>query len=74
MINRENSDRTIYILKDSKMVKVGTTDRPDRNNFLIICELGDWSGFRPLASCEKQIPELESYGRPDGYYQIVERY
>lgn len=68
-----NRDKTIYELDNGKMLKIGATDRPDRNNFLIVCDYGDWSGFRTLAECEKQIPELESYKMRSGYFKIVER-
>ena len=69
----QNNDSTIYELRNGKMLKIGTTDRPDRNNFLIVCNYGDWSGYRTLAECEKQIPELESYKMRSGYFHIVER-
>jgi hypothetical protein len=68
-------DNIIYESRNGKMIKVGTPRRPDRDNFLIICQYGDWSGFRTLVNCERQIPELENNlamnsGRA---YAIVER-
>ncbi len=47
--------------------------RPERNNFVIVCSYGDWSGFRTLADCERQYHSLESMGRPDGYFWVEER-
>jgi len=71
-------DVVLYELRNGKMEKVGTSQRPDKRNFLIVCTFGDWSGFRTLANCEKQISELEELARdnqrPDGYYRIVERF
>jgi len=46
---------------------------PEHNNFVIICEYGDWSGFRTLFECEKQFEELEKYGNPNYFFQVVER-
>ncbi len=66
-------DRVIYRLRDGRMAKVEEPQRPDRANFVIVCEFGDWSGFRTLAECEKQFPELVANGRPNGYYEVVER-
>ena len=73
-----DSDITIYSLYRGKMVQTGTTKDAQRNNFLIVCEFGDWSGFRTLMECIRQIPELEdnakTANRPDGYYRIIERF
>lgn len=44
--------------------------RAARPNFVIVCDHGDWSGFRTLAACLAQVME---YGRPVGYYRIEER-
>lgn len=69
----------IWILQNGKMVKTEKTPiHPLKQNFLICCEYGDWSSFRTLEDCEKQIPELQqsiedSHGRDDGYYWIEER-
>jgi len=70
----QNGDKVIYSLFHGKMEKVSTPQLPKKYNFLIVCEYGDWSGFRTLAECEKQFPELESSGRPDFYYRVVERF
>jgi hypothetical protein len=67
-------DRTIYALKSGKMQMVQSPMcSPEKSNFVIVCELGDWSGFRTLEECERQFPELESKGKPDGFYSVVER-
>lgn len=42
----------------------------DRYNFLIMCDYGDWSGFRTLAECYDQYMER---GKRQGFYRIVER-
>ena len=65
-------DITIYVLRGGKMVKVGQPQRPENANFVITCAYGDWSGFRTLAECERQFPELERAGRPDRFYAVVE--
>jgi hypothetical protein len=67
-------DNVIYSLFNGRMTKTGTPKFPlHYANFLIICEYGDWSGFRSLADCEAQFPELEAAGRPNFFYQVVER-
>ncbi len=68
------SDNVIYSLFNGKMVKTGTPKLPDRDNFVIVCDYGDWSGFRILAGCEKQFGDLESSGRSNFFYQVVERF
>lgn len=69
---------TIWASKNGKMVKIGKPHgRVDNYNFLITCRYGDWSGFRTLEECEKQIPELEKnmadMREKDDHYYIVER-
>jgi len=64
---------TIFILVNGKMTSVGNPGKPERANFVICCEHGDWSGFRTLADCVKQFPELESKGKHNGYYWVEER-
>ncbi len=70
-------DRIIYSLFNGKMVKTGHTANPERPNFVITCDYGDWSGFRTLAECEQQFHELEGMAsrmkRGNFYYQVVER-
>lgn len=43
---------------------------PDRANFKIVCDYGDWSGYRTLADCLAQIPNWKN--RRPGFYRIVE--
>ena len=69
----QRGDRMIYELLNGKMVKVSEPSMPERANFVIVCQWGDWSGFRPLAKCEEQFADLEAKGRPDGFYAVVER-
>jgi hypothetical protein len=66
------------MLHNGTMQPTGTAPRfPDRVNFVICCERGDWSGFRTLQECQSQYKELEGYARsanrPDGYYWVEER-
>ena len=63
----------IYALIGGHMAKVGSPQLPEHRNFVIVCDHGDWSGFRTLAECEVQFPTLESAGKHDGYYEVVER-
>ena len=67
-------DNIIYTLHNGTFVrssnKVQSPSTDKHANFLIVCDYGDWSGFRTLAECEKQIPELM---RSLKYYKIVER-
>lgn len=71
------NDKVIYILHNGRMRQVTQTKNAERPNFVIKNDYGDWSGFRTLAECLAQIPELEqlaaSNNRPNGFYQIVER-
>jgi hypothetical protein len=67
---------TIWHSVDGKMFKIGNPKGRTQNiNFLITCKFGDWSGFRTLLDCEKQIPDLEQMMKedPSKYYNIVER-
>jgi len=42
-------------------------------NFLILYDEMDWSGFRTLAGCEKQLPEIAARGKGD-HFTVVERF
>lgn len=73
-------DRVIYQMQGGKMTLVNEPISGyggGRQNFVIVCDYGDWSGFRTLAACQHQFPELEQYvktgTRPDGFYRVVER-
>lgn len=66
-------DNIIYTLQGGKMVKINEPDNPEKANFVIICEYGDWSGFRTLADCESQFVELENRDKPNGWFSVVER-
>jgi hypothetical protein len=63
----------VSMLFKGKMTSYKTPKHPERANFVICCDYGDWSSFRTLADCEKQYKELEASGRPDGYYWVEER-
>jgi hypothetical protein len=75
-------DTLIYDLIDGKLVRVGEPKgKPGQNfsaahrdNFLIVCQYGDWSGFRTLDGCIKQFESDPSLlKRPNHSLQIVER-
>ncbi len=66
-------DKIIYTLRGKKMVKINEPDRPEKANFVIICDHGDWSGFRTLAECETQFSDLENRDKPNGFFAVVER-
>lgn len=75
-------DNVIYSTQNGKFVRTDYQPRwTDRPNFLIICNYGDWSGFRTLANCEKQLAEIEESVKDDrarGYngswFKVVERF
>lgn len=68
-------DKLIYCQKqDGSFVKVGESrGNPNRDNFLILYQGMDWSGFRTLAGCEKQLPDIALRGKND-HFTVVERF
>jgi len=64
--------RTIYALINRKMAKIEEPKDPEARNFVIVCEYGDWSGYRTLDKCIEQFPELESKNRGNFFYRVVE--
>lgn len=68
-------DKMIYCQKqDGSFVKVGEPrGNPGRDNFLILYEGMDWSGFRTLAGCERQLDEIAARGHSD-HFTVVERF
>jgi len=69
----ENGDNQIYEYADGQFHLIGKPKGPtDRENFLITCKYGDWSGFRTLSDCEFQLSSLAP--REDDFYQVVERF
>ena len=80
-------DNVIYRQFKGEMVKVGEPKAPgftdpetgekhgpeDRHNFLIVCDYGDWSGFRTLEKCLDQLTMDFLKTRYDGFFAIVER-
>jgi len=75
-INSDNlaavGDVIVHVLVGGKWMPTNNAIRttPEHNNFLIVCGYGDWSGFRTLAECERQMPELTNRGNG---FAIVER-
>jgi len=74
----QHGDVYIYVMNnEGKMIRTANVVRNRNNpNFFITCSYGDWSGFRTLADCEKQFPELEGYFRMSAgarTYSVVER-
>lgn len=77
-MTRRHASCIVAILFQGKMQATDNKPmRPDRANFVICCNYGDWSGFRTLSECTAQYAELERYAtntnRPDGYYWVEER-
>ena len=70
-------DQTIYALFNGKMTRLREPNFPNNANFVIVCDYGDWSGFRTLDQCVGQFDELEAMaakaGRGNFYYKVVER-
>jgi hypothetical protein len=65
------TDNIIYIKAQGRMIRCGHPKmHPESTNFVILWNGLDWSGFRTLAECEKQFPELL---KKDGVYMVVER-
>lgn len=67
-------DNLIYIQKsDGTFVKVGDAKgNPNNANFIILYGGKDWSGFRTLINCEKQLMEIASRKRFQDF-TVVER-
>lgn len=42
---------------------------PEYANFRIVCDYGDWSGFRTLKACLDQVPNWQN--RRPGFFRIV---
>ncbi len=63
----------VYVLHKGKMTYMNNAKNPEKVNFVIVCEYGDWSGFRTLGECQQQFDELEKNGKHDGFYWVVER-
>lgn len=61
-----------YRLIDGAWEQTSEPSNPQLPNFVIVCREGDWSGFRPLAACLRQVP-WSGPQRPNGYYWIEER-
>ena len=68
-------DRLIYCQnQNGSFVKVDEPrGNPDRDKFLILYQGMDWSGFRTLAGCEKQLPQLAARGKKE-HFTVVERF
>jgi hypothetical protein len=55
-----DQDHTVYLGFKGKMTKLkAPLGRVENPNFVITWKGMDWSGFRTLAECEAQFPELE---------------
>jgi hypothetical protein len=57
-------DQVVFESTQGKMIKRNNVHHPKRANFVIQVYVHfmwrDWSGFRTLAACQNQFPELES--------------
>jgi hypothetical protein len=63
---------TIYELVNGVWLQVRRPANAARANFLIVCDYGDWSGFRTLGECLAQIPSSWP-SRTPGFFRIEER-
>lgn len=64
--------KIIYKGVRGKMVKVRNNGNPDRENFVIQWKGRDWSGFRTLAACEEQFPDIEKHPQME-MFTVVEK-
>ena len=65
------TDNIIYVKAQGRMIRCGQPKTSaESKNFVIQWNGLDWSGFRTLAECEKQFPELLA---KDGVYIVVEK-
>lgn len=71
----QRNDRVIFDSVNGKLLPINEPIfRPDRANFVIVCQYGDWSGFRTLEECKSQFPELEErMANRNVAYAVVER-
>lgn len=65
--------RTIAMMIGGKWQDGDKPNNPNSNNFLVVCERGDWSGFMSLSAAKAKEESLAKMGRPDGYFWIEER-
>lgn len=70
--------QTVFALfKGSMMQLAEPLCSPDKANFVIVCDYGDWSGFRTLPECKAQFAELEAKAKANNrgnfYYRVEER-
>lgn len=69
-------DTVIYTQVNGKLTRTANPIRnsPSRRNFVIMYKAMDWSGFRTLAECEAQFPEIEAKAHAkDDLFSVVER-
>lgn len=71
------ADNIIYLQdKEGKFLKVGEPRfNSEKANFLILYEGMDWSNFRTLSGCEKQLLSLTTRNNPgrNEHFSVVER-
>jgi len=68
------ADHVVYSCYNGKMFKSKEPKgNPDQANFVITYNDRDWSGFRTLAECEKQFPEIEKKNPQNFVFQVIER-
>jgi len=73
-MSRRKSDLTLYILIEGKWEATDqeASSSEELPNFLIVCDYGDWSGFRTLDECLSQIPSGWR-NHSTGFFSIVQR-
>jgi hypothetical protein len=71
---KHSGDRVIYRQECGKMKLVAHPYLPNNANFVILWKGLDWSGFRTIAECVKQFPELENRSdASEDHFTVVER-
>ena len=69
----EYGDRIIAEVRGNHVRIVGKANGPTyNNNFLVICDYGDYSGFMSLRKALQELDKLVS-SRPGKYFAVVER-
>ena len=68
-------DNEVYFIANGEVKCTGTVKcNKEKPNFVIICQYGDWSGFRTLAECVAQFDELKNNTlKMNNWYAVVER-
>ncbi len=73
MKKAEQEDNVIAEAFKGEVYRSGNPKGPEKNNnFLIVTEFGDWSGFITLDEALKRL-KMVAERSPEKYYAVVER-